>query len=287
MDQLQQINANWVAIIPFAFTPQNSTKVYFNNTHQWWGEKSEGTKKLIQIAQQKGLKIMLKPHVWHHHKWIGDFSLYTPKEWQIWEQEYSKYLLHYAKIAQQYQVELLCIGTELKKVVINRPMFFNQLIPKVKKIYKGKLTYAANWNSLQEVPFWSSLDYIGVDAYFPLSTEKQPSVATLNQAWNPIKKQLKIVSQQHKKPILFTEYGFESTDYNTKTTWGNNGKHPANTQAQANAYTSYFQSFYKESWFAGGFFWKWHLTPKTLRNPEKSFTPQNKLAQKVIQKYFK
>jgi hypothetical protein len=39
----------------------------------------------------------------------------------------------------------------------------------IRKIYTGKLTYAANWDDFDKVPFWKELDYIGIDAYFPLS----------------------------------------------------------------------------------------------------------------------
>lgn len=284
---LKEINANWVAIIPYAFTPHKTPKVQFDGkNYQWWGEKSEGATKLIQYAKKQGFKIMLKPHIWYQKAWIGDFKLDKTEDWNRWEKEYTRYILHFAKIAQEQKVDLFCIGTELKKVVIERPHLFKRIIKQVRVIYKGKLTYAANWNSLREVNFWGELDIIGVDAYYPLSDKKEPTVDELNKAWQPIKKDLKMLSETYKKPILFTEYGFESCDYNTKTTWGSNGKYEVNDNAQVNAYTSYFESFYNENWFLGGFFWKWHLTPNTLRNKDKSFTPQNKQTLKLLKKKF-
>lgn len=283
---LKQINATWAAIIPYAFTPQGTPKVQFDSSYQWWGETSKGAIKLIQCAKKEGLKVLLKPHVWYHRKWIGDFVLTKEEDWRKWENDYTTYILNYAKIAQEQKVELFCIGTELKKVVIHRPEFFNRLIPKIKKIYKGKLTYAANWNSVKEVQFWQQLDYIGVDAYYPLSEKKQPTVEELNAAWKPIKKELKDYSVRFNKPVLFTEYGFESCYYNTKTTWGSDGKYAVSEKAQTIAYQSFFESFYSENWFAGGFFWKWHVTPKTIRNKERAFTPQGKDALSVIRANF-
>ena len=53
-------------------------------------------------------------------------------------------------------------------------------------VYKGKLTYAANWDGeFEEVAFWDALDVIGVQAYFPLTEERVPSVTKLTQAWAP------------------------------------------------------------------------------------------------------
>lgn len=283
---LKEINATWVAVIPFAFTALESPKVNYNKSRQWWGEKPEGAAKLIQYAKKQNLKVMLKPHVWIRGTWIGDFELHTEEDWLVWEQEYTNYIMHYANIAALYQVDLFCIGTELKKVVLKRPRFFLSLIKKIKKTYKGKLTYAANWDNMQQVSFWKELDYVGVDAYFPLSNQRQPTVKELNKAWQPIVQELKKLSEFVNKPVLFTEYGFESCDYNAKDTWGSYEKHPENQQAQANAYQSYFDSFYKEKWFAGGFFWKWHLTDRTMRNKTTSFTPQNKQALKVIRENF-
>ena len=51
-----------------------------------------------------------------------------------------------------------------------------QLINKTRTIYKGQLTYAANYDNYHEVDFWEHLDFIGINAYFPLRspTEKLP-----------------------------------------------------------------------------------------------------------------
>lgn len=287
LNGVKQINANWVAIIPFAFCKNNSPNVYYNHNHQWWGEKKEGVEGLVNLARKEELKVFLKPHVWSRGGWIGDFSLETVDDWVIWEKDYTEYILAYAKVAADQKIEMFCVGTELKQVVLKRPLFFKKLISQVREVYKGKLTYAANWDNVETVNFWKDLDYIGVDAYYSLSEQKQPSVKELNKAWTPIIQNLETLSKVNKRPVLFTEYGFESSDYNTKETWGSKGKYAINEQAQVNAYQSLYESFYKESWFAGGFLWKWHLTERTMRNKLKTFTPQDKEVEKVIKKQFK
>ena len=77
------------------------------------------------------------------------------------------------------------------------------MILKIKEVYKGKLTYAANWDEFKRVPFWKALDYIGVDAYFPLSDKKTPTVAEFEKGWKSHKKEIQKIQQQHKKTNSF------------------------------------------------------------------------------------
>ena len=90
-------------------------------------------------------------------------------DWQVLENSYTQFILLYAMLAQEIDAELFCIGTELEKFIEKRPQYWSNLIKEIKKVYKGKLTYAANWDEFKRTPFWSDLDYIGIDAYFPVS----------------------------------------------------------------------------------------------------------------------
>jgi hypothetical protein len=74
-------------------------------------------------------------------------------------------------------MELFCFGTELGNSIAKKTTIRSQLIVKIKKY--GKLTYALIG---MIVPFWNELDYIGIDAYFPLSDAVTPTVAEL-KAW--------------------------------------------------------------------------------------------------------
>jgi len=118
---IQRINANWIAFNPYAFTKTSEAHVVFNHQRSWWGEKTEGVSKMIAQAKKEHYKIMLKPHVWMVGEgWCGNFELHTAADWQSWESDYEKYILTYAKIAEENKVELLCIGTEFKISAIKR-----------------------------------------------------------------------------------------------------------------------------------------------------------------------
>ena len=126
---IRRVKADWVAIIPYAFSRIGQGYVTYDNPRQWYGERPKGTKELISQARKSELKVMLKPHVWVLGQgWAGDFELTQEKEWEVWERDYENYILNYASMAQEMKVELFCIGTEYRKVVLARPEFWCQLI---------------------------------------------------------------------------------------------------------------------------------------------------------------
>ena len=212
----------------------------------------------------------------------------SEENWKLLENSYEKFILDYAVIAEKMNAEILCIGTELEKFVAQRPKYWSALILKIKEVYKGKLTYAANWDEFKRVPFWKALDYIGVDAYFPLSDKKTPTVAEFEKGWKSHKKEIQKIQQQHKKPILFTEYGYRSVDFTGKKPWESNRiEGSVNLTAQKNATQAIFNQFWKEDWFAGGFIWKWfHNHEKVGGENNNRFTPQNKPTETLIKKLY-
>lgn len=285
---IKKINSNWVAIIPYAFSIANEPNVYHSNDQQWWGERYEGAQQTIEYAHNIGLKVMLKPHVWVRGQgWAGDYSLSSQSEWNKWYQDYSDYILTYAKLAETMNVELFCIGTEYRKAATVQPDLWIDLIKKVRENYTGELTYAANWDNYQEITFWGKLDYIGIDAYFPISDQKTPSVEELVKNWIPIKNTIKSFSDQYNKPVLFTEYGYESRDYSGDGDWNySKDTLEINLQGQTNAYQAMYQSYWDEDWFAGGFLWKWHADhDKAGGTDNKRFTPQNKPVELIIREH--
>ena len=213
-----KIHTNYVAIMPFGFIKNlNHPNIIFNSQRQWFGETNEGVKQYVNELRKKQLKIMLKPQIWI---WGGEYTGFlkmdAENDWKMLEDSYTTFILEYATLAQSLQIELLCIGTELEQFVKNRPNYWKNLIKEIKKRYKGKLTYSANWDEYTRVPFWNVLDYIGVDAYFPINEEKTPSVEACKKGWKITKKTLKKTSQQFNKPILFTEFGYRSVDFTAK-----------------------------------------------------------------------
>lgn len=293
MQPLSRINSEWVALNPYCYGKVGDPNIYYDLNWQWWGERTEGTRKLIEYAKAAGVKVLIKPHIWVRGQgWGGDFELDSDEKWAVWEADFEDYILAHARLAAELDVEMFCIGTELRKSVQQRPQFWNGLIQKVRAIYSGKLTYASNWDNYQNVTFWDQLDYIGIDSYFPLSEEVLPKTTDLLAAWEPHKADLKKMSAKHSKPIIFTEFGYRSIDRTAWRQWElpehwEPSSGMVNLQAQENAYTAIFQSFWGEEWFAGGFLWKWY--PKDEKSggaDNRDYTPQNKPVEKLIKTWY-
>jgi len=280
------LNANYASIMPFGFIKDlQHPEIVFNMDSQWFGETNAGTRQYNEALKSEGVKIMMKPQVW---VWKGEFTGFIEMEseenWSLLEASYSKFILEFAQVAQETQVEIFCIGTELERFVIVRPEYWKGLINEIKEIYKGQLTYAANWNEFNSIPFWDDLDFIGVDAYFPLSASKTPSLAECKASWQQHKKLLKDTSEKHGRPIVFTEFGYRSVDYAAKEPWrSDQDMTEVNIEAQNNAMQSLFEEVWNEEWFAGGFVWKWFHEHKHAGGVNNSqFTPQNKPVESFI-----
>jgi len=290
MVDVRQSGADWIAVIPYGFTLPGETVVHFDSERQWWGERPEGTIKTIHQAQEEGISVMLKPQVYVPRSWTGAIAFDTEQEWVQWENSYRKYILPMAQIADSLQVDLFCIGTEFKASTHERPVFWRQLIQDIRAIYSGPLTYAANWDEYSTITFWDKLDYIGIDAYFPLSEKSTPEVSHLREAWKEQHRAMLHTAHAYQRPYLFTEFGYMSVDGCASRTWELEEQRRElniNEQAQANAIEALFQEFWDDQAWAGGFLWKWYpYEGRRSAYRRKDYTPQNKLAAKTLKKWY-
>jgi len=289
---MKTIHIDWVGIIPYAYTRVDAPNVKFGNTDwQWWGETVAGAEASIILAHKEGMNVLLKPQVYVPGSWTGAITYETEAEWLQWESEYETYIMTFAKMAAAQKVAVFCIGTEFKISSVTRPAYWEGLIEKIRKIYNGKLTYAANWDEYPHIRFWKKLDFIGVDAYFPLSDAAVPSVKELVNAWAPIEKQISDFSAKAGVPVLFTEYGYMSVEGCAGKTWvleKDRSILKYSEQAQANAFEAAHQVFWNQSYWAGGFIWKWY--PNEFAGEgrmAKDYTPQNKMSEALLARWYK
>ncbi|MBK9338075.1 MAG: hypothetical protein IPM98_16620 [Lewinellaceae bacterium] len=292
MPAVKALGAGWIAVVPYAFTRTGTPTVRYQEAGgQWWGERPVGVRETIRLAHEAGIRVMLKPQVYVPRSWTGNLRFATPEEWAAWEADYERYILRMARLADSTGVELFCIGTEFRKSVEQRPQFWFSLIKNVRQVFPGKLTYSANWDDWQQVPFWKELDFIGLSGYFPLVQADTPGVAELKTAWQPIVQNLRAFSQKQSRPVLFTEFGYLSVDGAGWRNWElerDISSRPVNEQAQANCMEAMLSTFQAENWWAGGFLWKWFPNMRGHEGyPERDYTPQGKHAEPVLQKWYR
>ncbi|MDX1643868.1 MAG: hypothetical protein R3244_05860 [Thermoanaerobaculia bacterium] len=107
-----------------------------------------------------------------------------------------------------------------------------ELVAEVRRIYSGRLTYAANFDQYEEVGFWGPLDLVGVNAYFPLRKLWQPAVAAeelypiFEARWEAILRSILALGERRgwgEKQILFTELGYVYRRNSTIEPWAATG----------------------------------------------------------------
>lgn len=289
VNAILKMNANWVTLMPFAFMRNiNDSNIIFEHKSQRINEKEKGIEHSALLFKKQKRKIMLKPQIWiPNGGFTGHVEMKNEKDWQTLEKNYEKFILHFASIAQDLNCELFCIGTELNVFVSKRQVYWQKLIPKIRSVYKGKITYAENWDTYKKVSFLSELDYIGIDAYFPLDSSKTASIEQLEKAWLPIKMDIKALSDNYDKKIIFTEYGYQSKDFTTKEPWNFSENNSVNLEAQSNALQALYNVFWDENWFAGGFLWKWFDDHKNVGGlNDNDYTVQNKPSENIVKNLF-
>ncbi|WP_247232243.1 glycoside hydrolase family 113 [Telluribacter sp. SYSU D00476] len=287
---VRQVHAEWVSVMPYGFVEEGKPGFHYagkSGEWKWWGETPQGTAETIRMAHRQGLKVMLKPHVWiGRGGFTGHLNFTTEADWATFEKGYGEYLLEFARVADSTDAEIYCIATEMQNFVAKRPQFWHRIIREIKGIYKGQLTYAENWDTYQNVPFWDQLDYIGVDAYFPLSEKQHPSVAELRKGWQTHLKAMGAYAGKHQKPVLFTEYGYRSADYAARKPWETDQSQPENEQLQVAAYQALFEEVWGREWMAGGFVWKWFPGLEKGRKARDWYSPQHRPAEQTLADFY-
>ena len=214
----------------------------------------------LDWAREKGMSAMLIPHIAYwgtKFSWRGEIKFETAAEWDRFFADYERWIVEMAKLAEAHGAAVFSVGLEYTHAQKFEERW-RRIIAAVRAVYRGKVTYGANWNEYADVKFWDALDYIGVLAYFPLSTAQNPSAVQLAAGWEKHTAKLARFSAEHGgKQVLFVEVGYNESARAAAEPWSfaNGGEDAAEVQqrciASALALTG------KHPWLAGMFFWKW------------------------------
>lgn len=266
-DWLRSIGANAISITPFGF--QRGAKsdhiVGFGPDETPGG--GDGSMTLadmaaeVDSAHRRGLRVMLKPHIWssdfwNGSEWHGTIDQKTPEEHRRWWACYRRLILYYAEFAERSGVDYLCVGTELARMTWRYPDEWRGLIDDVRKVFSGDITYAAHWDrEWREIGFWDRLDFIGIGAYFPLNAPDSATVEQLATAWTPYRRAIDSVADRFGRPFLFVEFGYRPVAGTWREPWRYDGG-TADAEAQRRGFEAMFRAFENDRRFRGVYVWK-------------------------------
>ncbi len=301
LDALVDLGVDHVAVIPSFFQPRLGDVDF-----TWRGSRERvesDTRTAIRLAHARGLAVLLKPHLWLDDRsegaWRGDIDP-GPAIWPAWERGYRDVVLGFARLAAQERVAGFSLGSELTEVALRHPEFWRQLASDVGALFAGKLTYAANWDrELEQIEWWDAVDYIGVDAFWPLTEDRDEvlqSDACLARMAR-IRASLAVVAERYDRSVLLTEVGYKSASGAAYRPWEWHDSQVADANVQATVYACLAESFgavardgmpifEPDSWLAGAYFWIWYADLDWGGSANSDFTPRAKPAQEILRAWF-
>jgi len=289
LEPLVRLHASWISQTPFGWQaePEDTEIETATSGHVLWGESDEGLIETTRLAHARGIRVLLKPHLWLRRGWPGDIAMRREEDWRAWFASYREFILHYADLAQRAGIEALAVGTELGGTT-RREAEWRALIADVRARYRGKLTYCANWSEdVEHVAFWDALDWIGVQAYYPLAENPAPTVDQLLQGWRKPVATLKALSARTKRPVLFTEVGYHALDTAASRPWEWRLEGRPSEETQARCYEALYRVAGANPWIQGVYIWKWFPRHDRAGGRRRSdYTPQGKAAERVLEREY-
>lgn len=153
--------------------------------------------------------------------------------------------------------------------------------------YTGKLIYAASWggapsgvtvSEYDHITWWDAVDYIGVDAFFPLTQNADVSVIDLMNAWHgkgldlqgqgDVYGKLAKLAGTFNRPVLFTGAGYKSAAGANGDPLGASSSNPDTTE-QFNDMQALLQTFGEAPFWEGAI---WYADqPVTPRSKQSDY----------------
>jgi hypothetical protein len=283
------IGLDWISLTPFGYqSGLSSTDVRFHPLVPT-GENDNRLARTIEAAHERGLRVMMKPHIWisNNNGWRGQIELDGEDGWDRWFETYETFILHYAELSETAGAEMLVIGVELVSSSTRFPDRWRALVARVREVYSGHLVYGANWDAVERITWWDAVDYIGVQMFAPLSESPEPSMELLRATAGEYLERYRAVSERFDRPIILTEVGFKSVDGGTVAphVWPEHlPTHGtiADPLEQAMAYCAIIETFGQADFVTGMYWWKWFTDPDTNEEDDRGFSPRGKLAEAVL-----
>ena len=282
LDALRSLGANSFAIHPYARIT--------NDGHVSYRKRDDNRHITVPLdwGRERDLSVMLIPHIAYwgsKFSWRGEIDFASSEEWERFFTDYEQWIVEMATIAEAHGAAIFCVGLEYTHAQKHEQRW-RKIIAAVRAVYRGKLTYGANWSDYEAVKFWDAVDYIGVLAYFPLTKASNPTAQEIARGWERRCTELERFSARNGgKQLLFVEVGYNENAKAAAEPWSfaSGGENAAAIQERcidgALALTG------KHPWLAGMFFWKWF--PEVPMHEEEDFRLQRPSITALFSKHWR
>ncbi|MBN2197309.1 MAG: hypothetical protein JW751_31190 [Polyangiaceae bacterium] len=288
IEEARRLGARWVSITPygrvFDLAPAGVSLTFEAPP----AENRAAIVRSVAMAHAAGLRVLMVPHLWvETGAWRGELDPGDDAAWARWAHGYRAFVLTWAQVARDAEVDLLAVGIELRTwVTTTHAPSFVEIIRDVRRVYPGPLTYAANWDDVADTVILGELDVIGINAFFPLHWENGATFTELVAGGERAAAQAAEVATMWDKPVLFTEFGYTTRRDCAVRPW----EWPehldtvvVDESAQAEAYFALLRPLLDAPWFAGFFVWRVAADPDDVtQEAEWGFSPRGKQAELIL-----
>ena len=292
MLDVRRMGANWVSVTPFGRVWDLHPTGVALNFEVPFAENRRAVMAAVEQAHAAGLRVMLVPHLWvESGEWRGLIDPGGDAEWARFAKSYEAFVTAWAKVAETAKVDMLASGIELRHwLTMDRAPTFLPIIKRLRAVYSGPITYAANWDDVEDTVIWGELDVIGINAFYPLATRENAPFDELLQQARVVTERASQLAKRWHKPFVFTEFGYTTRKDPALRPW----EWPEalsnvaiDEKAQAEAYRALLAAAIDKPWFAGLFVWRLYADPDDIsQEPEFGFSFRGKLAELEIRDAF-
>jgi hypothetical protein len=258
LSALRDLGATAAAIVPYTPMPAADHPAALLPRRHAGGSQSDATMAhTIRRAHALGMDVMLKPQISGEVGWPGAIDMPSDAAWDTFFDRYTDWMLHYALMADRHDVEVLSIGTELVEATRNHEEEWRRLIERVRAVYDGAVVYAANWgDEAERLSFADALDAVGIDSYYPLSSDPSATDAELQAGAESVAERIQAVADRTGTPVLLTEMGFPNTEGAWAHPHEKREEKPERPAHQARA-TRALTAALSDTSIRGAFWWRW------------------------------
>jgi hypothetical protein len=285
LDEAVRLGATWISLTPFGRTWDLKATGVASSFELALRENQKAMARAIQQAHARGLRVLLVPHLWvESGEWRGEIDPVTDEGWQAFAEGYRHYALGWAKFAAKSKVDMLAVGVELRSWVTttHAPSFF-PILRDIRAAYPGPLTYAANWDDVEQTVIWGELDVIGINAFYPLTDKEDAPPDALVAGGAGVAKKVQELAEMWGKPVMFNEFGYTARPDPALRPWEWPDKMSGvkvDAAAQAAAYRGLLSGMLQAPSLLGGFAWRLYADPDDLsQEAEWGFSPRGRQAE--------
>jgi len=204
----------------------------------------------LEQARARGLAVSLMPVVRLDARapgvWRGALD---PADRDAWFSAYAELMHDHAILAQRHGAVRLVLGSELSSLEpeVDR---WTALVSRVRAHFDGRLTWSANWDRFDHLPFWDHLDEVGVSAWFEVGDH--PAAG-----WDAPIARMRAVSEHTGKPVVLTEVGYPARATAAHRPWDHSGPATPHVRIQAQLFEVFFERFRSVAEVHAVFVWNW------------------------------